>query len=104
MATTKQYSFKLKEVTEALIQSAGITEGKWMLGFSFNFGGGNVGDKPESTFPSAIVQVAELILTRQPDNVEMLSYIVDAAAGKAEADPPAPGAAKQAPKKGRSSD
>ena len=101
MATTKQYSFKLKEVTETLIQSAGITEGKWMLGFSFNFGGGNIGDKPESTFPSAIVQVAELILTSQPDDVQMTPYIVDAASVMARA---APGATQPAPKKGRSAD
>lgn len=79
MATANQYSVALKEVAEALIRANGIKEGKWLLGFTFGFGGGNIGPTPETTKPAAIVQITDVILTRQPEGSEDLPYIVDAA-------------------------
>jgi hypothetical protein len=81
MAVATQYSFDLKEVTEALIRLHGLKTGKWMLSFEFSLGGGvfGPGPGPESARPGAMMQINRLQLQVPDLTSEALPWVVDAA-------------------------
>jgi hypothetical protein len=83
MAEPTQFTFKLQEVAIALLEKQGLKEGKWMLGFEFDFAAGNVSSGPEATDlrPTSFATIKSLSLVRQPDNAPEGS-LVDAAKAK----------------------
>ena len=81
MAEPTQFTFKLREVAMALVTQQGLTEGKWMLGFEFDFAAGNVSTGPEGSDvrPTSLTSIKSLTLVRQPDDAPDVPIIVDAA-------------------------
>ena len=81
MAEPTQFTFKLQEVAIALVLKHGLTEGKWMLGFEFDFAAGNVSTGPEGADlrPTSFTSIKSLTLVRQPDNAPDVPLIVNAA-------------------------
>jgi hypothetical protein len=79
----QQLTFALSEVAAALMRAEGITEGKWLLGFEFEFGAGNMGPSPAEVKPSGIVSIKSVVLSRQPDDAPDFKIVVDAATLKA---------------------
>jgi len=78
MPEIDSYSFKHKEVIEALIKKAGLHEGKWQLTMQFALGALNMGPGPEDMVPAAAVGVLGVALIRaQPESPSGL--VVDAA-------------------------
>jgi hypothetical protein len=74
----QQLTFALREVAITLMQTQGITEGKWLMGFEFEFGAGNLGLNNEIK-PTGIVGIKNVVLTRQPDDApDDLPIIIDA--------------------------
>jgi hypothetical protein len=71
------YIFTPKEVLEALIKSANLHEGKWMLSVNFSFAAGPVGP-PDNVVPGAIVGVNNFSLRRTGSD-EQSSIVTDAA-------------------------
>lgn len=81
MAEATQFTFKLQEVAVSLVKKQGLTEGKWMLGFEFDFAAGNVSTGPEGSDmrPTSFASIKNLTLVRQPDDAPDIPIIVDAA-------------------------
>jgi len=77
MAETTQYTFSLKEVTEALIKQQGLESGEWMLAVEFNFSATMAGPNATEVKPSALIQIATLQLTRAVPN-SPAGLVVDA--------------------------
>jgi hypothetical protein len=78
MATVTQYTFGLKEVTEILIKSSGIHEGKWMLAIEFGVNVGMLGMSQASARPGVMVLANNLMLA-VADPGAPADLIVDAA-------------------------
>jgi hypothetical protein len=77
MADPTQFSFDIKEVTEALIKQQGLTSGSWTLSVEFNFTALATGLNPQDVKPSMLIQVSRLqLLQAAPGTV---GTIVDAA-------------------------
>lgn len=73
MPEVNQYSFKYKEVVEALIKKADIHEGKWQLIMQFGLAGANIGPSSEEAVPGAAVAINSIGLIRaQPESPESL--------------------------------
>ena len=66
MADPTQFSFDLREVTEALIKQQGLTSGIWTLSVEFNFTALTSGPSPQDVKPSILVQVNRLQLIEAP--------------------------------------
>lgn len=66
MPETKQVTFSLKEVAEALALKAGVDEGLWGLYVEFGIAGGNVqtGPSGDEMNPAAIVPILKLGIQR----------------------------------------
>jgi hypothetical protein len=79
MAQTAQINFSLKELTVALIRHHGLHEGKWMLGFEFEQGAGNLGPSDAELRPGAIVRIKSAVLVRQDEVKAEIPFLVDAA-------------------------
>lgn len=58
------YSLSIKELTELLIKTNGIHEGKFELSVEFQIGVGVVGPSPETVVPGAMVGVNRVGLTQ----------------------------------------
>ncbi len=79
MPEIDQYTFRHREVAEALIKKAGLHEGKWQLVMQFGLAGLNIGPSPGDAVPGAAVGVVSIGLQRaKPDSPE--SLVADAAA------------------------
>src|SRR5271166_6655403 len=79
MATPIQYGFDLAELAKALIKEQGIHEGRWMVAFEFNFGGGLFGMSPSDVAPGGFIQIKRVILTQPGDPAPPAHLILDAA-------------------------
>lgn len=86
MSEPTRYSFELREVAEALVKKQKLQKGKWTIGFEFGLGAGNFGPTPESSKPSAIIQITKVHLVAHPSDGPALEFTIDAEA-KAEAQP-----------------
>ena len=66
MAEIKQYAFTHKEVTEALVRDAGLTEGIWRLSVEFGICAANVNTSPtgQGLMPAAIIPIQKIGLFR----------------------------------------
>ena len=60
MPEVSQFTFKYQEVLEALIQKAGLHEGKWQLVMSFGLAAMNMGPNEASLFPEQPSPLAAL--------------------------------------------
>lgn len=78
MAEPTQYSFDLREVTEALIRKQGIKEGQWVATFEFNFAAANLGPNPDDVKPGAFVRIIRIHLSQPTPNEPALPWTVDA--------------------------
>ncbi len=58
------HSLNIKELTELLIKTNGIHEGKFELSVEFQIGVGGVGPSPEMVVPGAMVGVNRVGLTQ----------------------------------------
>jgi hypothetical protein len=79
MPEINQYTFKYKEVVEALIKQAGLHEDKWQLVMQFGLAGANMGPTPEDVVPGAALAITAIGLQKAtPESPEAL--VADAAA------------------------
>lgn len=79
MAEATQFTFELREITEALIRKQGLKEGKWAVSFEMNLGVGVFGGPtPNEALPGALIQVARAQLIRPRPNDPHLAWTVDA--------------------------
>lgn len=58
------YNFPLAEVASLLMQKAGITDGLWTIGVTFNIGVMMTGPDEDHIRPSALVSVEQLVLSK----------------------------------------
>ena len=79
MAEPTQYSFDLREVTEALIRKQGLKEGKWMAAFELNLGAGVFGQPGAAALPGGFMQISRVQLTKPNPQDSALPWVVDAA-------------------------
>jgi hypothetical protein len=79
MAEPTQFGFDLREAAIALIKLQGLHEGKWMLGFEFDFAAGNFGPTVADARPGAAVAIRRVLLSRPAEGFPDLPFIVDAA-------------------------
>lgn len=80
MPAVAQYNFSLQEVTEALIKQQDLHEGLWSATFNLNVGVGLMGPKPGEIFPSAMVQITSVALSKvDPGQSPPPPGVVDAA-------------------------
>ena len=79
MAEPTQYSFDLREVTEALIRKQGLKEGKWMASFELNLGAGVFGQAGGDARPGGFIQINRVQLTKPNPPDAALPWVVDAA-------------------------
>lgn len=68
MPEVSQFTFKYQEVLEALIQKAGLHEGKWQLVMSFCLAAMNMGPNEAELVPGAAVAVSSIGLIRARDD------------------------------------
>jgi hypothetical protein len=64
MAEIGQYSFTWDEVAALLINKAGITEGLWTVGVSFNLGAVTVGPDKDHIRPAILASIENLVLQK----------------------------------------
>ena len=64
MADIAQLNFTHKEVIEALLIKQKINEGCWSLAVNFGFGAITGGPSPEEAYPTAVIAVTGLGLTK----------------------------------------
>lgn len=81
MAEPTQFTFDLREATEALIKQQGLHTGLWMLAIEFAFTAGVLGHTGNvvDAKPSGIVQIAKLQLVQAGETNKELPFVVDAA-------------------------
>lgn len=72
------YQFTLEELTKALIQYKGLSEGKWMLAVQFGISAVNLGKDDENMSPAAVVPLISVGLNPVDDDRKN-NLIVDAA-------------------------
>ena len=68
MPEVNQITFKYQEVLEALINKAGLHEGKWQLIMTFGLAGMNMGPNDAEIVPGAAVAVSSIGLIRARDD------------------------------------
>jgi hypothetical protein len=69
MAEPTQYTFDLREATEALIKQQGLHDGQWVLAFEINFTAGTFGPAVAESKPGAMMQIMSLQLIRYTSSV-----------------------------------
>jgi len=80
MPSVTQYNFSLQEITEVLIKQQGLNEGIWSASFNLNVGVGLMGPQPGEVFPSAMVQIMGVALSKvDPNQKPLPPGAVDAA-------------------------
>jgi hypothetical protein len=74
MPEANQYMSSPRELTELLIKSSGIREGRWFLVATFGFAPGNFGPTPAQLAPGAAVVVQGIGIQREGPGIpeEML--------------------------------
>jgi hypothetical protein len=74
MPEISSYTFKYKEVLEALIKKADLHEGKWQITMTFGLAAANMGPSSEEVVPGAAVAVTSIGLTKAtPESPEALT-------------------------------
>ena len=74
MPETKQITFTHKEVAEALIKHAGLSEGLWGLYVEFGIAAANIGPSKEGELtPAAIVPIIRLGIQRFEDKNSLVA-------------------------------
>jgi len=73
-----QYLLSPRELTEAIIKSVGVHEGKWMLMVTFGFGAINTGPSESEVIPSGVVGVQKVGI-QLADSNSPSGLVVDAA-------------------------
>ena len=61
MTDPNAFSFDFRELAAALIKQQGLHEGRWAVGFQFNFAAINIGAANEEK-PTALAQVDSVLL------------------------------------------
>ena len=80
MAEATQFKFGLTEIATMLLKERRIHTGKWIATAEFTFGASLMGVTPDVSFPTAIIQVPNIILNVAPDSIlEGTPGLVDAA-------------------------
>lgn len=77
MPEINQYMASTKELTELLLRSAGIREGRWFLVVNFGFSPGNFGPVPAQLAPGVAVVVQGVGIQREAPGVPA-EILVDA--------------------------
>jgi len=90
MAEAQRFTFKHKEVVEALIKKQGLHEGRWALYVRFGLNAANAGPSDDQLNPIAMVPILEIGLSRTDKDTNLS---VDAAA----VNPAATGIGRRAP-------
>ncbi len=73
MPEVDTYSFKYREVIEALIKQADLHDGRWQLVMTFGLGAVNMGPSAPEIVPGAAIAVTGLGLQRaKPESPEAL--------------------------------
>lgn len=78
MPNVSQYEFKLVEVGEALLRSAGITEGYWSIGVNCGINVGNMGPSPKEAKPSILTVIDGVNLSRVTESEKENGLVIDA--------------------------
>ena len=78
MPDMTQYSFTLREVGEALLKSANVTEGKWGIGVNFGINVANFGPTQAEAKPTVMAVVDGLQLTKAKDDDQAVGMVIDA--------------------------
>lgn len=78
MAQVNQYTLSHKELAEAIIKELGIHEGRWSVIVNFNFRGANVGFEEGVAYPTGLVSISTVGITRA-DHSTPANLVVDAA-------------------------
>ncbi|MCA3440053.1 MAG: hypothetical protein INF50_06905 [Rhodobacter sp.] len=78
MPEVNNYSFDLREVTELLVRSAGVTEGHWMLNVNMTFSVGNFQTAPDTGLPGALVSFQSVGLSKVDPATSPPNLTVDA--------------------------
>lgn len=68
MDNVSQYQFELLDVAKLLIKKEGIKDGLWTLGVQFNVAVLNAGPDVSKVYPSALVAIEKLVLTRATEH------------------------------------
>ena len=63
MPDPTQYSFGYPEMAKLMFQSAGIHDGKWVVGLEINVAVAPVGLKPDEAFPGVITTISKFVLS-----------------------------------------
>lgn len=79
MADPTQYTFSLSEVATALVKAQGLHEGRWALGFEFNFNIGVIGSSGTEAKPGVVLLINRINMARQTETIPGAIHIVDAA-------------------------
>ena len=91
MAEATQYKFGLTELTTLLVKQQNIHEGRWMVVMELTFGASLMGVTADVSYPTALIQIPAVVLSRAPDGLlEGTPGLVDAAV----VNPPNKGRAK----------
>jgi hypothetical protein len=77
MPEINQYMASPRELTELLLKSAGIREGRWFLVVNFGFAPGNYGPTPAQLAPGVAVVVQGVGIQREAPGVPA-EILVDA--------------------------
>lgn len=64
MAEITQIQYKLREVAALMVKDQGLHEGLWMAQVVFGFAAINTGPNPDDLYPTAMVPVQSIGLTR----------------------------------------
>jgi hypothetical protein len=88
MAQEPPFAFDHKELATALIKQQGIHEGRWAVGFQFNFAAMNIGTA-DAEKPAALVQVDKVLLIPFSENLPKWMAVDASIVNPVEADPPA---------------
>lgn len=78
MPTASQYHLTHQELTEAIIKTVGVHEGKWQLMITFGFAALNGGPNENEIMPSGIVGVQKVGIT-EASAESPAGLVVDAA-------------------------
>ena len=69
MAEASQYKFGLTEVAELLVKKQGLHEGMWMATVEITTGFSIMGPTAETSYPTALIQIPNIILSQAPANI-----------------------------------
>jgi len=80
MPEINQYTVSPRELTELIIKSANVREGRWFLMANFGFAPGNFGPAPSQLAPGVAVIIQSLGIQRELPEAKMPpEIVVDAA-------------------------